>query len=187
MNCPSYLQVLSTCNLSCNLSWRSLRTAALHQTIYPWNLASFTKIFRGTNLNNFLGKVTELSLWTEFYVSVFRDECCAGCWCRPCSFRAVLLCVLLLEWDLKMARLSLRFFPLIPKAVTGSCNRNQLRSVGKEERKELSCQTAFAELCPAGQGLGEGRKKWWGNFSERNAVTAVYYFSEVWLMVFKNF
>lgn len=52
----------------------------------------------------------------------------------------------------------LLFFSLIPKAVSGSCNRNQLWSVGKEERKELSCQTAFAELCPAVQGLGEGRK-----------------------------
>lgn len=53
-------------------------------------------------------------------------------------------------------------FSLIPKAVSGSCNRNQLRSVGKEERKELSCQTEFAELCPAVQGLGEGRRQWGG-------------------------
>lgn len=47
-------------------------------------------------------------------------------------------------------------FPLVPKAVTGSCNGNQLWSVGKEGRKELSWQTVSAELCPAVQGWGKG-------------------------------
>lgn len=65
-------------------------------------------------------------------------------------------------------------FPLVPKAVPGSCDGKQLWSVGKEGRKELSWQTVSAELCPAVQGLGEGTKQW--NLSARNAVTAGDYF-----------
>lgn len=168
------------CNSSCNLSWRS--STALHQTIYPWNLASFTRIFWRRNLNNFLEKIAELSklsLWREFYISVFRSWCHVGCWCCwPCSSRAVLLCVLLLERDSRMARPSWRvffwFFPSFPRpslgavigTSSGAWERRRGRNCPARERLQ-NC----AQLCRV-WGKGEGNEGL--IFSARNAVTAEY-------------
>lgn len=181
MNCPSSLSVLCTCNSSCNLSWRSSTTAALHQTIYPWHLAWFTRAFRGRNLNNFLGKSLNPQnlVWTEFPISVFRSQYRAGRWCWPCSSRAVLLCAFPGMGFKDGQAVPEVFFPSLPRPSVGAVIGTS--SGAWERRRGRNCPgrqrlQSCAQLCTPG---GRNKAKLVPFFSWKSSHKWVLFFRSV--------